>query len=924
MDDVIEELAKTWDTLGTVEQNEIGKAMAGTRQRDQFLILMNNYNNVAEDRVSVEKLLETQLDATGLANDRYAIYLENVEAAQNKSTAAWEALWQATIQSDALVWFYNMSAATMDLATKAGGLIPVVGALLAAFLVFKSTAILGFITSGLASFTTTLGGAFLQALLTNTITVQGFSMALAGLKTAALGLLNPVTLVIAAIGLLIYSYNKYKDIQNSIAEGEANIASKVDAKITRLKEEKASVDDITSAYQQTMQATRQGGENTPMLSGALKDVRTDIMQKYSGLIFDTAKNYEEYAEAMKKVVKESGGMVDEQGRIYTAMQTAHGEVRTYIDGVTVLTKEMYEGGKGAQEYRAYLALVASEEEKMGQAPEALEVTWLGLANTIRGVTDEFSKLDGLIQKSLEGNLSFEDVATLPAEYIDALEVENGLIKLNVDMLKEEELQIMRNAVSKTEAAYNNKLASEAELSVMRMKLEAMEADAAKTHSVFQLTAWDYENLMWQMANQASAAGEKVFFDMQGNALNSAKAIFDFMSSSDANFMNLVSQYAKAVGITVAQAMQQVGAYVNATYNDGVAKMNSLLNYAGYGGGLSYATGDLKYQQGGGGGNKPSTPFSSTPLPSLGGGGGGGGGGSTKADKKADRERQAEERQREIEKLIEKERKKAIDGLKTQLDLYKDIIDARKSILDTMADERKYQDDVKEKQADILRIQNELAALQFENTPEAKARRLELEAELKDTQKALEDIQYDQSVEQQKAALDASYQQFADKMNNAIKLIENIEATSVGDFTSQLAVILSQLSAQKTPTDRPLQKAGTAPPPMFHDGAERGIVGTGSKTGELFAKLMSGELVSNDSQMKNFMTRTLPSLIGSPAQSYSGGSGMSFDKLFDLVVQGNLDSSVLPDIERISNKIVDRINASLLNRGIIRNTNLTKI
>ena len=76
-------------------------------------------------------------------------------------------------------------------------------------------------------------------------------------------------------------------------------------------------------------------------------------------------------------------------------------------------------------------------------------------------------------------------------------------------------------------------------------------------------------------------------------------------------------------------------------------------------------------------------------------------------------------------------------------------------------------------------------------------------------------------------------------------------------------------------------------------------------------LLKGELIINPIQMNKFMTNTLPQITGM-------NSGFKIDKLVDITVQGNLDSSVLPKIDDIVNKAVDKlINATSL-RGNSRN------
>ena len=904
--DVIRDVAKKWDTLNEVEQANIAKAIAGVRQRETFLVLMENYNNVTDDRVSVEKLLETQLNATGLANERYKIYLDNLEAAQNKSRAAWEELWEATIKSDAIKWFYDFSAALMENITAMGGLIPIVTTLAGAFLMFKST---GWIAS-LAQ-----AGVVLPTFASG---ISGITVALKGLSIASVAALPPLTLIIGALTLATaawFSYNQ--NITKNVEKGKQDVFNAVDAKIQKLKSEKATVEEVMDAYNQSIKATQGDEFGKAFLGNDLKEIRLDILRDYLKLLEETSMSQEEYAKATKEAVEATGMFVDETGRVYKEVATSHGIRRQYIDDIYILTDAMRKAYASVDPDERSLELISEEElESIREAGDGFKDFYKGIGSAVQELNNQFADLDELMKKSVEGTLEFSDIEKLPQEYADALIIENGQIKLNINLLKEEQIIMAQLAVDKVEAAYRNQEATIDEVNLMKMKLQMLKDDAAQTHGVFEQTAWNYQNLMWQIANQASAAGEQVFFDLQGNALNSAQAIFDFMSQSDQNFMNLVQQYANAVGISVADAMQMIGGYVNAVYNDGVNKINTLLNYAGYGNGLSYATGDLQYQNQGS--SSPSLP-SATPLPSfpsggIGGGnrGGGGGGSSSKEDKE-------EERRRQIEDDIEAERRRAIDNLKNQLDLYKDIIDARKELLDTLADEREYQQDVEDKQADILKIQNELAALQFDNSAEGEARRLELEAQLAEEEKELEDIQFDQSIERQQAALDAQYEAFAERINAAIQSIENIEAGSVSDFASQLSVILSSLESSQSGSSISKQTLM----PKFHDGAERGLVGGGgSKSGEVMAKLMSGELVSNESQMDNFIKKTLPSLVG--VNTSPASSGVNFEKLFDLVVQGNLDSSVMADLEKMSQKITENINKSLFSRGIARNTNLTRI
>ena len=102
------------------------------------------------------------------------------------------------------------------------------------------------------------------------------------------------------------------------------------------------------------------------------------------------------------------------------------------------------------------------------------------------------------------------------------------------------------------------------------------------------------------------------------------------------------------------------------------------------------------------------------------------------------------------------------------------------------------------------------------------------------------------------------------------------------------------------------------PQPFHEGVHSGFVG-GLKSNEEFAKLLKGELVINPNQMSNFMNKGLPEVI-----ARSAGNTISIE--MPINVAGNLDKSVLPDIEKIIDKAFQKMNHSLGTRGYKRTVN----
>lgn len=92
MGEVLDELAKKWNTLSSVEQNAIATAFAGTRQRNQFQVLLSNWNQVREAQ-------EISANAAGTSAEKYEAYMDSIEASIKRVEAAWESYTQKVAAS---------------------------------------------------------------------------------------------------------------------------------------------------------------------------------------------------------------------------------------------------------------------------------------------------------------------------------------------------------------------------------------------------------------------------------------------------------------------------------------------------------------------------------------------------------------------------------------------------------------------------------------------------------------------------------------------------------------------------------------------------------------------------------------------------------------------------------------------------------
>ncbi len=110
--DVLDNLAAKWDSLNEVQQNELAKAFAGTRQQEVFRTLMESYDRVKK----YEELAE---DSAGTAEKKFNDnYLSSLEAKTQSLKASMESLSSSLISDDMYAGFLDGSKAITDFIDK--------------------------------------------------------------------------------------------------------------------------------------------------------------------------------------------------------------------------------------------------------------------------------------------------------------------------------------------------------------------------------------------------------------------------------------------------------------------------------------------------------------------------------------------------------------------------------------------------------------------------------------------------------------------------------------------------------------------------------------------------------------------------------------------------------------------------------------
>jgi hypothetical protein len=498
MADVIEDVAKKWSTLNDIEKMSISQAIAGTRQRENLIVLFENFSQSL-------RLQEVSANSAGTALDRYRIYQENVEASSNRLTATWEELWSKSIDPRAIIFFNNLATSLLNLMNEAGGLTPVILAVVSAFTYFNGTQIAAAFMGLIAKI-----GASISALITMGATATATGTAV----SAAFGIIG------LAVSAAIIAYNVFNETAEETRQRLDNIHGEVEtlsSSLKKLNSDTGRIGDLWEEFEELDSKTKRTNKEQQRwleLQGEIKDLIPKVNGQYDDMgnfILDASVNLKklndlkkeeieltremlalkqeeeikELAKAYKKQLEEMQNLA----KLYEGMKNSPYRA-TEFDAVSenpelrdtekkmkeqsLLTKQFVNELKQSYEllnrdaktdFLEYLSTLGKFGEDVAKELTTVESTWKrsvdgmmessmdlvktmeetyqGLSGTLKKLQDESSMLFDLSDKELNGSLSYDDVTKLleaNKENIKLLEIENGLVQLNTDAVRKKTIE----------------------------------------------------------------------------------------------------------------------------------------------------------------------------------------------------------------------------------------------------------------------------------------------------------------------------------------------------------------------------------------------------------------------------------------------------------------------------------------------------
>lgn len=818
MYDVISELANKWTKLDNVEQNWVATSVAGTRQRETFLTLMENWDRAVT-------LSTTALNSEGMAMDKMSIYLESIEANLNKLKAAVEDL----LYSEEIVNVINLVIKAITrlvegiswLIDKLGGVNSAVLATVAIFLKLKSAINIAKDTekvSGALKVFSEIAGSGNKTIKVLTSTFSAFKDGvLAGkdainIAGAALWaspfvkvavVLAGITAIVAAFDALITTTEEYEDI---LAETQSKLQEVSDKR--NALEQKAEVEQLTEAekeYLEVLKAeegileAREKRDRQNVYNSAAKDVERGgegfwarakeaafmssqnpvnelglpipnkaPVVEYNVAIEELTGNIEEYKEVTDQLNNSNGKSLEE----YEALQERQQELsQVFLEHI----KRISEANTYGLELTDTDKQLAEMMEKAGITAEALSEAMGNVANELGETGDDLIRItsevsglqsayDNLISVNEEvantGVISIETLDELVSRYPTLNEaVTNYLLGLasTEDVLSELQLAYQDDEAN----AYANII------NKLKMQQNYYSLLSTMDSALMQQFAADYGIDIGNHGTYAQSK-EKIETDLLQRISSMWAQFYKSQALTMDNVIKAANGALKPDGgsLLPTSELSALKNVVN-SYNNAIQGLNNVYDES------------IKLRLDG---YKQISSAAKDAAKS--------GGSASKQQSEA--EKAYNDLLQMTIKMLKKKKELEKEALKEQLDGYKKVIDAQKDLLDLQDDEYNHKREVEDQNKNISSLEAQIAELQFDTSAEGTKKRLELEEELAEAKRDLEDYQHDYSIDQQKDALDREERRFEEYINGQIDEIDRY-LDKTGEITAEAIRLINERS-----------------------------------------------------------------------------------------------------------------------------------
>ena len=815
MYDVISELADKWAELDNVEQNWVATSVAGTRQRETFLTLMENWDRAVT-------LSATAMNSEGMAMDKMQVYLESIEAHVKQLKAAFEDL----VYNQEIVDFINLIIDGLRMLVESItwvvdniGIVNVaIVGTVAGFIKLKNAINIAKeteeVSGALKAFSKIASGgnktisilketfsAFTDGVLAgkDAINIAGKALWASPFVKVAV-VVAGITAIVAAFDALITTTEEYEqilaDTQTQLSEvSNKRNALQEKAKVEQLTEAEKAYLSVLKAEEDLLQA-REKRDKQNVYNSKAKDVERGggdwwsrakeaafmssqqpvnemgmpipsaaPVVKYNVAIEELSGNIEEYKELTEQLNNTNGKSLEE----YEALQERQEELSgIFLEHIKRISEAEAEGLKLTETDQQLSEMMKAAgisaealSEAMGNVDNELGETGDNLARITSEVSGLQSAYDNLISVNEEvantGVISIETLDALVSRYPTLNEaVTNYLLGL---ASTEDVLAALQSAYQiDEENAYANiinklKMQSDYYSILPQMDAELMN-QLSSNYGLDLNNHGTYAQAKGDIEMQLLNELSEKWGDFYGAQFESMEQFADFASNFDGPEAAQIQADAKKYSDKMLKAQAELDRVYDESIKlrlDGYKQVSSAAKDAAKSGGSA-------------------------------------------SKQQSEAEKAYDDLLQITIKMLKKKKELEKEALKEQLEGYKKVIDAQKDLLDLQDDEYNHKRELEEKNKTVSTLESQIAELQFDTSTEGTKKRLELEEELAEAKCELEDYQHDYSIDQQKDALDREESRFEEYINNQIDEIDDY-LSKTGEITAEAIRLLQEHSEE---------------------------------------------------------------------------------------------------------------------------------
>lgn len=246
---VLDEVAASWGKWSSVQQAAAAKAFAGTRNQENFLVMMENYDKVL-------KYTEISANSAGMAQQKFQdAYMSSLEAKTNQLKNSLEELAADTITDEMYAGFLDVASAAADVA--------------------KETDLIETAFAGLASGGATYALTHLIRLLRNTATeITALGGGLSGFTQLLMQ--HPAALVAAGVTAVVGAVNMYQANIEKMVNSAREAGKSWDEQNTSIEENKQKIIELRTA----LDSGKLTEDEAYQAKSDLLDIQTQLTTSY--------------------------------------------------------------------------------------------------------------------------------------------------------------------------------------------------------------------------------------------------------------------------------------------------------------------------------------------------------------------------------------------------------------------------------------------------------------------------------------------------------------------------------------------------------------------------------------------------------------------------------------------------------------------